>query len=71
VNLNRRPDNPRKDVFSRSSRSHEALIISDFGLRISDGASSRRLMINEKFNLDCFAKGQLMSAHLWQELSRA
>jgi acetylornithine deacetylase/succinyl-diaminopimelate desuccinylase-like protein len=23
---------------------------------------------NEKFNLDCFAKGQLMSAHLWQEL---
>ena len=25
---------------------------------------------NEKFNLDCFTKGQLMSAHLWQELSR-
>ncbi|HET7626448.1 MAG TPA: dipeptidase [Verrucomicrobiae bacterium] len=25
---------------------------------------------NEKFNLDCFAKGQLMSAHLWQELSQ-
>ena len=25
---------------------------------------------NEKFNLDCFAKGQLMSAFLWQELSR-
>jgi acetylornithine deacetylase/succinyl-diaminopimelate desuccinylase-like protein len=25
---------------------------------------------NEKFNLDCFAKGQLMSAHLWRELSR-
>jgi acetylornithine deacetylase/succinyl-diaminopimelate desuccinylase-like protein len=24
---------------------------------------------NEKFNLDCFEKGQLMSAHLWQELS--
>jgi acetylornithine deacetylase/succinyl-diaminopimelate desuccinylase-like protein len=24
---------------------------------------------NEKFNLDCFAKGQAMSAHLWQELS--
>ncbi|PWU18051.1 MAG: dipeptidase [Verrucomicrobia bacterium] len=24
---------------------------------------------NEKFNLDCFAKGQLMSAWLWQELS--
>jgi hypothetical protein len=22
---------------------------------------------NEKFNLDCFFKGQLMSAHLWQE----
>jgi acetylornithine deacetylase/succinyl-diaminopimelate desuccinylase-like protein len=26
---------------------------------------------NEKFDLDCFAKGQLMSAYLWQELSRA
>jgi acetylornithine deacetylase/succinyl-diaminopimelate desuccinylase-like protein len=26
---------------------------------------------NEKFNLDCFAKGQLMSACLWRELSRA
>jgi len=25
---------------------------------------------NEKFDLDCFGKGQLMSAHLWQELSR-
>jgi acetylornithine deacetylase/succinyl-diaminopimelate desuccinylase-like protein len=25
---------------------------------------------NEKFNLDCFAKGQTMSALLWQELSR-
>jgi acetylornithine deacetylase/succinyl-diaminopimelate desuccinylase-like protein len=25
---------------------------------------------NEKFNLDCFAKGALMSAFLWQELSR-
>jgi len=25
---------------------------------------------NEKFDLDCFAKGQLMSAHLWQELTR-
>lgn len=25
---------------------------------------------NEKFDLGCFAKGQLMSAHLWQELSR-
>jgi acetylornithine deacetylase/succinyl-diaminopimelate desuccinylase-like protein len=24
---------------------------------------------NEKFSLECFAKGQLMSAHLWQELS--
>jgi acetylornithine deacetylase/succinyl-diaminopimelate desuccinylase-like protein len=24
---------------------------------------------NEKFNLDCFAKGQAMSALLWQELS--
>jgi acetylornithine deacetylase/succinyl-diaminopimelate desuccinylase-like protein len=26
---------------------------------------------NEKFDLDCYANGQLMSAHLWQELSRA
>jgi len=25
---------------------------------------------NEKFNLDCFAQGQAMSAHLWQELGR-
>ena len=25
---------------------------------------------NEKFNLDCFEKGQLMSAYLWRELSR-
>jgi acetylornithine deacetylase/succinyl-diaminopimelate desuccinylase-like protein len=25
---------------------------------------------NEQFDLDCFAKGQLMSAWLWQELSR-
>jgi len=25
---------------------------------------------NEKFNLDCFEKGQRMSAHLWQELTR-
>ena len=25
---------------------------------------------NEKFNLDCFAKGQAMSAHLWQELAK-
>jgi acetylornithine deacetylase/succinyl-diaminopimelate desuccinylase-like protein len=25
---------------------------------------------NEKFDLDCFAKGQLMSAYLWQELGR-
>jgi acetylornithine deacetylase/succinyl-diaminopimelate desuccinylase-like protein len=26
---------------------------------------------NEKFDLDCFAKGQLMSAYLWHELSAA
>ena len=26
---------------------------------------------NEKFDLDCFAKGQLMSAYLWQELAKA
>ena len=26
---------------------------------------------NEKFDLDCFAKGQLMAAYLWQELGKA
>ena len=26
---------------------------------------------NEKFSLDCFEKGQLMSVNLWQELTRA
>ena len=26
---------------------------------------------NEKFNLDCFEKGQMMSAFLWPELSGA
>ena len=26
---------------------------------------------NEKFDLDCFAKGQLMAAHLWQELAKS
>jgi succinyl-diaminopimelate desuccinylase len=26
---------------------------------------------NEKFDLDCFERGQWMSAHLWQELSAA
>jgi acetylornithine deacetylase/succinyl-diaminopimelate desuccinylase-like protein len=25
---------------------------------------------NEKFDLDCFARGQVMSAHLWRELTR-
>ncbi len=25
---------------------------------------------NEKFDLDCFGRGQLMSAHLWRELAR-
>ena len=25
---------------------------------------------NEKFDLECFAKGQLMGAHLWQELTK-
>jgi len=36
------------------------------GLALPDGNAHSP---NEKFNLDCFAKGQLMSAHLWQELS--
>lgn len=31
-----------------------------------DGAHSP----NEKFDLDCFAKGQLMGAYLWQELAK-
>ena len=26
---------------------------------------------NEKFDLDCFEKGQAMSAYLWQELAKA
>ena len=38
------------------------------GLGLPDGNAHSP---NEKFNLDCFAKGQRMSAHLWQELSRA
>ena len=38
------------------------------GLGLPDGNAHSP---NEKFNLDCFAKGQAMSAHLWQELSRA
>jgi succinyl-diaminopimelate desuccinylase len=37
------------------------------GLGLPDGNAHSP---NEKFNLDCFAQGQLMSAHLWQELSR-
>jgi acetylornithine deacetylase/succinyl-diaminopimelate desuccinylase-like protein len=36
------------------------------GLGLPDGNAHSP---NEKFNLDCFAKGQAMSAHLWQELS--
>jgi len=37
------------------------------GLALPDGNAHSP---NEKFNVDCFAKGQLMSAYLWQELSR-
>jgi acetylornithine deacetylase/succinyl-diaminopimelate desuccinylase-like protein len=37
------------------------------GLGLPDGNAHSP---NEKFNLDCFAKGQTMSAHLWQELSK-
>jgi len=37
------------------------------GLGLPDGNAHSP---NEKFNLDCFAKGQAMSAHLWRELSR-
>jgi acetylornithine deacetylase/succinyl-diaminopimelate desuccinylase-like protein len=36
------------------------------GLGLPDGNAHSP---NEKFNLDCFAKGQAMSAHLWQELA--
>ena len=38
------------------------------GLGLPDGNAHSP---NEKFNLDCFAKGQRMSALLWRELSRA
>jgi acetylornithine deacetylase/succinyl-diaminopimelate desuccinylase-like protein len=38
------------------------------GLGLPDGNAHSP---NEKFNLDCFAKGQAMSVLLWQELSRA
>jgi acetylornithine deacetylase/succinyl-diaminopimelate desuccinylase-like protein len=38
------------------------------GLALPDGNAHSP---NEKFSLDCFAKGQVMSAYLWQELSRA
>ena len=37
------------------------------GLALPDGNAHSP---NEKFNLGCFAKGQLMSAYLWRELSR-
>src|ERR1017187_3916907 len=36
------------------------------GLGLPDGNAHSP---NEKFNLDCFTKGQAMSAHLWQELA--
>ena len=36
------------------------------GLGLPDGNAHSP---NEKFNLDCFAKGQAMSARLWPELS--
>ncbi len=38
------------------------------GLGLPDGNAHSP---NEKFNIDCFAKGQAMSAHLWRELSLA
>ncbi len=37
------------------------------GLGLPDGNAHSP---NEKFNLDCFAKGQAMSAHLWEELAK-
>jgi acetylornithine deacetylase/succinyl-diaminopimelate desuccinylase-like protein len=37
------------------------------GLGLPDGNAHSP---NEKFNLDCFAKGQAMSAHLWRELAK-
>ena len=36
------------------------------GLALPDGNAHSP---NEKFNLDCFAKGQMMSAYLWRELA--
>ena len=44
---------------------HAASLLLGLGLP-DDNAHSP----NEKFDLGCFAKGQLMSAYLWQELSR-
>jgi acetylornithine deacetylase/succinyl-diaminopimelate desuccinylase-like protein len=55
---------PIVNAFKRILRADSLLV----GLALPDDNAHSP---NEKFDLDCFAKGQLMSAHLWQELSRA
>lgn len=55
---------PIVNAFKRILRA-DALLV---GLALPDDNAHSP---NEKFDLDCFAKGQLMSAHLWQELCRA
>jgi acetylornithine deacetylase/succinyl-diaminopimelate desuccinylase-like protein len=55
---------PIVNEFKRVLGSHALLL----GLALPDDNAHSP---NEKFDLDCFAKGQVMSAHLWQELSRS
>ena len=55
---------PIVNVFKKVLRADSLLL----GLGLPDDNAHSP---NEKFDLDCFAKGQRMSAHLWQELSKA
>ncbi|HWI55664.1 MAG TPA: dipeptidase [Bacillota bacterium] len=54
---------PIVNVFKKTLRA-DALML---GLALPDDNAHSP---NEKFDLDCYAKGQLMSAYLWQELSK-
>ena len=54
---------PILNVFKKVLRADSLLL----GLSLPDDNAHSP---NEKFDLDCFAKGQRMSAHLWQELSK-
>jgi acetylornithine deacetylase/succinyl-diaminopimelate desuccinylase-like protein len=54
---------PIVNVFKQVLRADSLLV----GLALPDDNAHSP---NEKFDLDCFAKGQLMSAHLWQELGK-